>query len=76
MGGMTDLELWQDQIERWRKNIRDLGEDIRSKRHMIDRHVADSEGEKAILEVAAQVAEFERLIRAVQEQIDYAGRRF
>jgi hypothetical protein len=75
MGGMTDLQLWQDQIARWRKNISDLGEDIRSKRHLIDRHVADSEGEKEIQEIAAQVADFERLIRAVQEQIDGAGRR-
>lgn len=67
---MTDIELWQLEIERWRRSIRDLGEDVRRKRALIDRRVADAAGEEEIASIAVRVARFEAFILSVQLQID------
>lgn len=67
---MTDTDLWQLEIERWRRSIRDLGEDIRRRRLLIDRRVTDTAGELEIERIAAKVASYERLIVSVQAQID------
>ncbi len=67
---MTDTDLWQLEIERWRRSIRDLGEDIRRRRLLIDRRVTDTAGELEIERIAAKVASYEQLIISVQAQID------
>jgi len=67
---MTDTDLWRLEIERWRRSIRDLGEDIRRRRLLIDRRATDTSGELEIERIAAKVASYERLIVSVQAQID------
>jgi len=52
------------------KSIRDLGEDVRRKRALIDRRVADAAGEEEIAAIAVSVARFEAFILSVQLQID------